>query len=86
MCHIEEYADKPDHYGVLIHIMGSYERIKKWDGQLLSRNSEKAYDTVVCGTLRTINLYFTASLDYYSELQIKIACLFDCSDKRAKIL
>jgi len=50
--------------------MGSYERIKKWDGQALSRNSEKPYDTVLFGALRTINLYVTAALDCYSELQI----------------
>lgn len=70
MCHIEPYADKPDRYGLLIHSMESYERIKKWDGQVLTQDFEKPYDTVVCSTLRTINLYVTASLDCYSELQI----------------
>lgn len=70
MFQIEEYADKPDHYGVLIHSMGSYERIKKWNGQVLSRNAEKPYDTVLFDALRTINLYVTAALDCYSELQI----------------
>ena len=70
MCHIEEYADKPDHYGLLIHSMESYERIKKWNGQVLSPDCEKPFDTVLCGTLRTINLYVTASLDCYSELKI----------------
>ena len=35
-----------------------------------TKNSEKPYDTVVCGTLRTINLYVTASLDCYFELKI----------------
>lgn len=33
MFQIKEYADKPDDYGVLIYSMGSYERMKKWDGQ-----------------------------------------------------
>ncbi|MCM1233292.1 MAG: hypothetical protein NC489_24505, partial [Ruminococcus flavefaciens] len=70
MCHIEEYADKPDRYGLLIHSMESYERIKKWDGQILSQDGEKPCDTVLCITLRTINLYVTVSLDCYSGLQI----------------
>ena len=70
MFHIKPYADKPDHYGVLIHSMGSYERIKKWDGQDTSQDSEKPYDTVVCNTLRKINLYAVASLDCYSEIKI----------------
>ena len=70
MCHIKEYADKLDHYGLLIHSMESYERIKKWDGLVPTQESEKPYDTVVCGTLRTINLYVTASLDCYSEHKI----------------
>ena len=42
MCHIEEYADKPDHYGLLIHSMESYERIKKWDGQVLNQEFREA--------------------------------------------
>ena len=67
---IEEDANKPDHYGVRIHSMGSYERIKKWDGQVIPQDSEKPYDIVVCNTLRTINLYAVASLDCYSEIQI----------------
>lgn len=71
MFRIKPYTDKPDHYGVLIHSVGSYERIKKWDGQVLPEDSEKPYETVVCDTLRTINLYAAASLDCYSELQLK---------------
>ena len=67
---IEEDANKPDHYDVRIHSMGSYERIKKWDGQVISQDLEKPYDTVVCNTLRKINLYAVVSLDCYSEIKI----------------
>ena len=70
MLQIKPYVDKPDQYGVLIHSVGSYERIKRWDGQVFTKNSEKPYNTVLIDTLRIINLYAVASLDCYSELQI----------------
>lgn len=70
MFRIKPYVDKPDQYGVLIHSVGSYERIKKWDGQVLPKDSKKPYNMVLCNTLRIINLYVVASLDCYSELEI----------------
>lgn len=60
MFRIEEYSDKPNTYGVMIHSFESYERIKKWDEQERANNPEKPYDTVVSNKLRMINLFVVA--------------------------
>lgn len=67
MFRIEEDANKPDHYGVLIHSMGSYERIKKWDGQALFENPENPYNITVCDIPRILNIYVVASTKFIAS-------------------
>ena len=63
MFHIKQLKGKPDTFGLLVHRLQSYDKIKKYDEASHVESAEKPYFIEVGATSRTINVYIVASMD-----------------------
>lgn len=63
MFQIKQFKDKSDTFGLLVHSLQSYDKIKKYDEATHVENSENPYFVKVSATSRTINVYIVASMD-----------------------